>query len=591
MNNQKMKIMFFSPNAAIWIHAFPEALVAESLAQQGHEITYIGCGGVLDKYCISMSAFGIHFGDDRSRKKRICSKCIKNEKLLRSNFAFSGPDLIDLVTESDKEYADNIVSSIRPDNFLELVIEEIPIGRITLFELLLNAKKSSLDFTSVEWEIYQAALYNSIIVLRGMQKLFKMSIPDRVIAYNTLYSVNNVACSYAKLFDIPYYMLHAGNILSNRLSTLMLTKENGFHLLRQMVQKWNDVKYRPCTASVLKHVTDHYLEVTRGRSVWAYSSSPKGSSVNLRHFFGINDEQKVICATMSSYDERFAAGTVEAFPLNIPDITFTTQIEWIKALVSYASKRTDLNLIIRVHPREFPNKRESVLSEHARLLKTEFSRLPANVRVNWPTDNISLYDLAVVTDVFVNAWSSTGKEMALLGIPVVLFSDKLVFYPADLNYVGNTETEYFQKIEQALEDGWSPEWIRKVYRWSAMEYAYSLLNISESFSYNEYQKELPFFTRGLNFLLKFISPDRMQKLDCRNRAIQLSDSRKIKAIIESLLNSALDMDLEDYFATETEEISYLKKEVQRLVDGIYPETANGTCLNPLAKRLRDFAKS
>src|SRR5690606_6941171 len=95
----------------------------------------------------------------------------------------------------------------------------------------------------------------------------------------------------------------------------------------------------------------------------------------------------------------------------------------------------DLFLIIRVHPREFPNKRDSLKSDHALELEQTLSELPENVRVNWPSDNISLYDLAQIMDVCLNSWSTAGKEMGTLGIPVVLYSADLVFYPADLNYL------------------------------------------------------------------------------------------------------------------------------------------------------------
>jgi UDP:flavonoid glycosyltransferase YjiC (YdhE family) len=51
-----MKILFFSPHTAIWVHAFPEALVAEALQQGGHEIVYVTCGRQLQRYCVAMSA-------------------------------------------------------------------------------------------------------------------------------------------------------------------------------------------------------------------------------------------------------------------------------------------------------------------------------------------------------------------------------------------------------------------------------------------------------------------------------------------------------------------------------------------------------
>ncbi len=35
------KILFFSPNSAVWLFAYPEALVAEALKKENNEIVYI----------------------------------------------------------------------------------------------------------------------------------------------------------------------------------------------------------------------------------------------------------------------------------------------------------------------------------------------------------------------------------------------------------------------------------------------------------------------------------------------------------------------------------------------------------------------
>ena len=71
----EVKVLFFSPHSAIWVHAFPEALVAEALAQQGNEIVYVGCGGLLKSHCIPMAAAAIPFDAPPSTKQRLCRLC------------------------------------------------------------------------------------------------------------------------------------------------------------------------------------------------------------------------------------------------------------------------------------------------------------------------------------------------------------------------------------------------------------------------------------------------------------------------------------------------------------------------------------
>jgi hypothetical protein len=306
----------------------------------------------------------------------------------------------------------------------------------------------------------------------------------------------------------------------------------------------------------------------------------------LRKLFGVKEGQKVICATMSSDDERFGGEVVGVLPA-LDGLLFPKQVDWIRALVEYVESRSELFLVIRVHPREFPNKREGVLSDHARLLKQAFSDLPDNVRVNWPTENVSLYDLAAITDVFANGWSSAGKEMTSLGLPVVLYSPLLVLYPASLNYVGTTISEYFGQLERALQDGWNPDRIRKTFRWNAVEFYYSALDISDSFARDEHA---PFLARALLKLINGVAPTFQQESDCRRRSKRLSASDKVCRIIHEQLAAAADLDGQPPSVSLAEETAFLKSEVRRLADGLYGPGRNPQN-NDLASKLRYFADS
>jgi hypothetical protein len=228
-----------------------------------------------------------------------------------------------------------------------------------------------------------------------------------------------------------------------------------------------------------------------------------------------------------------------------------------------------------------------VLSEHARMLQAAFASLPANVKVNWPTDGISLFDLANVTDVFANGWSSAGKEMAWLGLPVVLYSNDLTLYPPDLNYVGTTQAEYFGQVDRAVKDGWDAARIRKTYRWCAVEYEYSTLDISESFSKNEYGSSLQ---KGLRKIGRIVAPTREQKKDVRQRAARLSSSARIGRIFARRQDSAVDLDDLGHEISYEEETRALKAEVRRLVGGLYGSGREFPA-NTLAHKLKRFADS
>jgi hypothetical protein len=580
-----VKILFFSPHSAIWVHAFPEALVAESLAQQGNEIVYVGCGGLLKSHCIPMAACAVPFGAPPAAKERVCRLCGKNKRILRKRFDLGGMDLTDIVNDEDFRVADALSSSVTRENCLDLVLDGVEVGRISTYELLIQNKKIEMSFDEDEWRQYRASLRNCILVLRVMRRILDLTRPDRIVVYNALYSLNRVVCRLAELAGIPQYFLHAGDNLSNRLQRLILARGHAFAYYGYLRDKWNEVQNQPIPMDAMRSATDHFLEVAKGRSVWAYSAAPSGE-IDLRKRFDIQPGQKIICAVMSSSDERLSGELIGVVETNIPSI-FSTQVDWIKALIRYVDGKKDLALIIRVHPREFPNKREGVLSEHARILQAALSELPCNVKVNWPTDNVSLYDVANIADIFANAWSTAGKEMAWLGLPVVLYSNDLTLYPASLNYVGTTEAEYFRKIEQALRDGWDPERIRRTYRWCALEYKCASLDISESFSAHEHRSLI---ARAWSKLVRSIFPSYEQEADCRKRASRLISSGRINRMLQDRMRSVLDLGELDTTVSESQETRFLKQEVRRLADGIYGATDDSR-QGTLADKLRRFADS
>lgn len=585
------KVVFFAPHTAIWRHAFPEALVAEAFMQAGHDVTYVTCGEQFNGYCVAMSAFGLKAGASPEEKRKICAKCNQHKGILKSSLGLRGFDLSEKVTDDAHREVERLLAELRPDNFLELRLGGLEVARLALYEFLLEHKKRNLDFSDAEWAAYQTVLRNSLYAYFAGVRLLDEVRPDKVLVYNSLYSVNRVFVELAKSRGIPAFFLHAGGNLSNRLQTLMFGRESTLSFWKSLTEHWESLQAQPLAASSLSYVTDHFMALLEGRNVFAYSAPKQAEAIDVRGRFGIRPDQKVLVATMSSYDERFAAEFVGALRGDY-ELVFPQQVDWIRALIAYVKERDDLALIVRVHPREFPNKREGVMSEHARLLERELVDLPPNVKVNWPTDQLSLYDLAEHTDVFLSAWSSVGKEMCLLGLPVVLYSPDLVFYPASLNYVGTTQAAYFEQVEQALRDGWSLENVRKAYRWYALEFGTATVSIADSCTMSE-TPPTDFLSRARRSLESRLFPYHRMRSDCRKRAPRLKEAAVLNAVLledaDSPLGIAEPRPLA--IATQEEETRAVKTELARLYGALYGARSQALGERGLSYRLRQAIQS
>jgi len=205
-----------------------------------------------------------------------------------------------------------------------------------------------------------------------------------------------------------------------------------------------------------------------GKNPFTYSRGISDTDkVDVRSFFGISESQKICVATLSSEDEYFAAELIGAIPDFSTSAAFVeTQYEWLTLLIDFFAKNLDLALIIRVHPREFPNKRDSVTAESVKKLKQLFNNLPTNVRINWPDDGISIYALADKTDLLLNWRSTVGVEFLALGIPVLVPScSNLLSYPIELNHIGESALEYENLILQLVNENWSMTNVYNAYTW------------------------------------------------------------------------------------------------------------------------------
>jgi hypothetical protein len=562
-----VKVAFFAPHSAVWIHAFPEALVAEALEQEGHEILYLTCGRVFQRHCVAMNAVGYGYDAAPELKERACQLCDLNKTIIKREFGFRGFDVASVLSEADHALIEDRLAALTPENFLKAEFDGIEYGRAALSSFLLVYKKTRLQFSDREWQILLTEIRHALSSLIAAVKVFDAERPDRLVLYSPGYSVNLVWARLAQQRGIPQYYIQGANNLSDRLQKLIFAR--GLFWQGLTIKQWDRFKGLPCSPSAARYVTEHFLELFRGRSLFAYSLGRTGDDVDVRTRFGVRLDQKLMVATMSSYDELFAGEITGQIP-PLDRGAFHAQIDWIRSLVEFVRTREDLFLLIRVHPREFPNRRDSVKSEHASLLEEEFQHLPKNARVNWPSDGVSLYDIAEEADLCLNAWSNSGKEMTFLGIPVVLYSTQRIFYHPAINYAADTVGEYFGLIDKALADGWRLENSKAAFRWYALDDLYSRIDLSESFPYHEHRHP-PKPVRALLRLVAFVYPGFRQVRDCRKRASRLRMASLVAKAVEEGRDSLLDLlGPEDFPATTPEqEDRAIRAELCRFAQSLY----------------------
>lgn len=482
-----MKILFFTPHVALWEHTVPEAYLAKGLSELGHDVEYMTCGRA-QSYCAPMSAHGHKPSCSADSIRPICDACEAGVKSLHSSYGFPTFNLAQYITSADRAACEVLAKQAYEQKTLYTQSHGIEVGRLTLYEFTLAHKKMSTVLTESEWAEYRIYLLNALISLRAFARFLEQATPEVIVAFSPQYSNINPCMQFAIRRGIKAFFMESGTNLSHRLGTMRVWDWQSHRLVNPALKYWGRSELNVVTEEAARAVSGHFEQLLSGKHFAVFSSpyAGHGGDVGIRSKWAIRSEQKVLLMTLSSYDEAYAAFLIDAFPENkVFSNVYRTQAEWVRATIAWVKQRPDLFLVIRVHPRDFPNKREQARSEQSFMLEDLLENVPENVHVNWPCEGIALYELLEDTSVILTGWSITAMEGLILGIPVVTYDRRLPSYPPDIMRTGSSEDEYLRNIEAALEAGWSMDNVVNGFRWLAYNFVTSTVVASRRFGRHE----------------------------------------------------------------------------------------------------------
>ncbi|MGK5094687.1 hypothetical protein WDW89_22085 [Deltaproteobacteria bacterium TL4] len=558
-----MKILVFSPYLAIETYSTPLALLAEDLSKQGNEVVVVCCNRLYSQYCDAMRALGKSvFAQD---KASVCKRCQRKQNFFQATLQRPFLQIDDYIEAFEREKIEHLLNEIDHEK-LDFLYEGIPILKISLYLIVTTYKKLSFKtFSKEEMSDYKHTIRNVLLTIVSFKKILAEVSPEVCFVYNGLYPVNHALLGLTQQTGTLLYSLHGSMGLHKLEAEFFISKNHGFTFTEATKQVWPQFQNRPCPQSRLCEVTNHLFHLFNAQSGWVYSQKASEHKPR-RAQWGIQANQVVFLATMSSLDELHAAQTVGV--VSSQKLLFDTPLEWLESLIEYFRIHPEWFLIIRPHPREFPNQTSSIKSEYAQHLEKALTLdLPPNITVNWPSAQISLYNLMEITDVILNAWSSAGEELGCMGIPIVHYCPVILNYPGELDYVGTTLKEYRECLHQAAEEEWSFERIRRFYRWKVLQFCRTTLPI-----YNENkQKKYSLPRRVFRKINSFIDPIYYDKQNWKMRNQDLEKGARLQKLIGGAYDTLAHLELEEYqdgISCEEENLA-LKNELKRVYQRLY----------------------
>ncbi len=401
-----------------------------------------------------------------------CTKCAAQNLTLRTTlkgwkFCF----LKQFARPEDFSDAESQMEKVRLGDFRAFAFRGVEVGRAAIHDTALKFKIDSLDFqTNPElWREYQDVARSAILAVIRLDRLCEHFKPIGLITYNSNYSLNRVASLACRQRKIPTFSIHGGPSLKKVWDTLKLTNGDIEAYRLACVQNWSDsMSKRALSPHDVQDVGQHFHELFSGRKAHAYSAaagSAKPADV-LRALVRRDSGRKTLLLCLSSSDERFSveqSGIRPCFPAS--QYAFPAQQDLVNFVVAKVAERTDIDLVIRVHPRDFPNKREPRTSANGQRLKKALENLPGNVHVNWPDQSVSFYELLQHVDLVLTAWSTVALEASLFGCPIVLPYNPTHYYDVCADSVSRNPDEYWDRVSEYMCRPWTLQRCITTFRW------------------------------------------------------------------------------------------------------------------------------
>jgi hypothetical protein len=304
--------------------------------------------------------------------------------------------------------------------------------------------------------------------LAGKEFLERNGEFDIALIHSPEYGSNNCFATIAAQHGSKIYAIRSSWNLAEMNSSVVLHDWNFKPHTHVALRNWPGWEHIQPSKADLRRVRAHIQALQEAKSPFVYSPPSRSSSSpqETRELLGIKDEKPTILLSINSTDEIMAGKTIgHGLATNYPGAVFNSQFDWVSQTIDWISKKPDINLVVRLHPRDLPNKREKVLSEQHSVWRRLLSQLPPNVYLNDPSQELSFGQVCGISSVVSTGWSSTAFEAMLMNRPVVTYDSRLPAIPADIHRTGSSIETYFNNLNEALVEGLDESNSVKAMRW------------------------------------------------------------------------------------------------------------------------------
>ena len=412
------KVLFFS-TLHYWIEQ--SAYLGLVLAGMGHDVTLL-----------TLPYSEWHKEKDKfTQRQRIMHT---HEALEVMNPLVKHVSMLDMQTSS--RTAHGTLRAVRQNDLPEKILADIK--EISLWDCQYTLMREEVDMNNAdERALYDLRLERNTFAAKAALAWMQMNKPDVILIPNGLILEMGMIFRVARYLGIDAVTYE----FNDQREQIWLAQNSS--IMRQETDYLVEARCGlPVTDAMFERVAD--LEnARRGARVWGKSKrlwqyvSSQGAD-ETRKMLNLDDRPVVMLAA-NVLGDSLTLGR---------DIFADSMTEWITKTVQYFARRTDVQLVIRVHPGE---KLVPQAKSMGTVVKEALPELPNHIHVIGALDKINTYDLIEIANVGLAYTTTVGLETAMNGRPVISCG-QTHYRGRGITIDPNSWDEYYATLEKVLSD-------------------------------------------------------------------------------------------------------------------------------------------
>lgn len=391
------KILFFTLRG--WsIQVAWDVALAAALRLRGADVSFFTCGKRLP-LCDIASYEAV--------PPLPCSFCATYMNRALNAWHFPTKRLRDYIQPAEIKSIEQQVDSIPYEDYDNFIFDEIPVGQLVTISVRWFLCSGTIGNERLARHTYRNFLISGAMMVLVGKRLLDDILPDKLYLFSGLFFAERIMLELARKRNLSV-ITHEAGFMPN---TVVIAHDK-IASRYDLDDVWPDYAEIPLTQQETTQLDEYLFARKSGkRDAATYYPAIEKDEQTIATRLDLDRSKKLVTVFTNILWDSAALDRETAF---------ASMADWLDQTLQYFLNRSDVQLVIRIHPAEVRLEMHTTREKIAPFLTERYPTLPAHIKLIPPESDVSSYTLMRMSDVGLVYTSTTGLEMALEGKPVLV---------------------------------------------------------------------------------------------------------------------------------------------------------------------------